>query len=357
MKFLFQLIIFISICLHSHHSIAVNDSLTEINYLLAFQHIEKMLSNENTFSFENAIYLIENAYCNNTLSKASFINTIDFHANRIIQFSNANKFRLNRVDSIYLNKPGINTISKEEKEKTFNKVLLNWAIYTYLTDTTYWKQNDGSYLPQYPITYNTADPFGSENWENTMVSNLILTGNEYENYSRQKGGISSTNDPTEKVRSSLTKKGNCFSMAALFYIFSLRLQSDACLVTAPQHLYIQHKGFDGDYYNIELTTKSFPGSGTIKTYTNTSHDAVKNGISMRRLTEKDAIALCLVQLAKGYEHKTSSIDRNEEFILECAETALKFDSLCLSAMLLKVQVLERLINYEEEGYSTLPLNK
>jgi hypothetical protein len=125
------------------------------------------------------------------------------------------------------------------------------------------------------------------------------------------------------------------------------------LTTAPQHIYIQHKGFDGDYYKVELTTRIFPGSGTIKSQTHTTHNAVTNKVAMQRLNEKEAISLCLVYLAKGLERKSSAFVHNTRglnFQLECANLALKFDSLCLSAMFLKAVALQKILQNEGQGY-------
>lgn len=315
--FLFQIECFCCALLFSQNN-------TDINYYqIAYEKIKTSLEKDSLFHFEDAIFTIENSFYNNQLSEIEFKNSLDFHTNRIILLANANKEKLKDIKSIS-SWAGINLQTEIEKEELNNQVLLNWAIYTYLTDTTYWKQNDGSYAPQYPMQYDTNDPFGVEHWENTLVTSLL---------------------------NSKVQRGNCYSMAALFYIFSLRLQTDAYLTTAPYHIFIQHKGFDGNFYNIELTTKTFPGSGTIKTYTYSSHEAVKNGISMRRLNEKEAVSLCLVQLAKGFERKLSPFLREgvggRTFMLACAEAALQYDSLCLNAMILKAQVLEQLIKSSE----------
>jgi hypothetical protein len=331
MKHIFKTILFILFSL-SAFAQGENDFLGNTNYQQAFEKINKMLDGTDELSFENAIFETENAYFENSLSHEEYKSKLDFHTHRILQLAHANKDRLKNVEAP-TNWVGISGISAEETEINNNKVLLNWAIYTYLTDTTWWTNDDRlsgveAYVPQYPMVYDTNDPFGAEHWENTFVTTLL--------------------DPEKQ-------KGNCFSMAALFYIFSQRLQSEAYVCTAPQHIFIQHKGFDGYYYNVELTTKTFPGSGTIKTYTYSSHEAVKNGISMRRLNEREAIALCFVQLAKGLEHKLSPLlwrgAGGEAFSLQCAETALKYDTLCLNALLLKAQTLEKLIKDEDQGYN------
>jgi hypothetical protein len=65
---------------------------------------------------------------------------------------------------------------------------------------------------------------------------------------------------------------------------------------------------------------------------------VKEGISMRELTEEQAVGMCLVYLGKAYEQSFET--KTDGFIYGCAETALEHDSLNLNAMLLKTEVLE-----------------
>lgn len=282
-------------------------------------------------AFEKIIFEVENAYYDGHLSYDEYENKLDFHTKRIVQLANANKEKLNEIE-YPKNWSGIDVAGKTEQQTNKENLLLNWAIYNYLTDTTWYKQDNGTYATQYPMQYAKADPFGKENWENTMVTTLL--------------------DTTKQ-------KGNCFSLAALYYVFSLRLQTEAYLCTAPQHIFIQHLGTDGNYYNIELGSHSFPGAGTIKAYTYTTHQAVESGVAMRRLNEQEAIALCFVQMAKGYEAKTplsygstcpdfSRGAGGGGFMLQCANQALQYDSLCLTALLLKGQILEKIISNNTE---------
>ncbi len=319
-------ILFTILYLSFFFSVSFAENNTE-NYLQAFDKIKTMLETNENSNFEDAIFEIENAYHDNQLSKIEFKNELDFHVIRILQLANANKDRVPKQiqfenTALPLSPPS--TSLRTGSGRAGEECLLNWAIFTYLTDTNWYKQADGTYAVQYPMVYETTDPFGKENWETTQITSLLKT-----------------------------HKGNCFSLAALYYIFSLRLQTQAYLVTAPNHIFIQHKGFDGNYFNIELTTKTFPGSGTIKTYTYTTHEEVINGVSMRRLNEKEAVALCLVQLAKGFKRKATPLfwrSGGEAFALNCADLALQHDSLCLTAMLLKKEVLENQFLNNENGF-------
>lgn len=104
----------------------------------------------------------------------------------------------------------------------------------------------------------------------------------------------------------------------------------------------------GDYYNIELATAGHPGDGTIQTLTHTTTEGIKSGIALRSFDTKQSIGLCLVNLAKSYEHKFGSKDDN--FMLKCAELVLEHDKLNLNALLLKQQILDaRVTDYAKEN--------
>src|SRR5690606_32919316 len=85
-----------------------------------------------------------------------------------------------------------------------------------------------------------------------------------------------------------------------------------------------------------------------QTLTYTTNKALMNNIALRTLDEKQSVALCLVNLAKSYEHKYNN--KTDEFLLQCAELALKHDPKNLNALLLKQQVLDaRVIEYAREN--------
>jgi len=151
------------------------------------------------------------------------------------------------------------------------------------------------------------------------------------------------------------KSANCFAQTSLFKILSKRLNTGANIGVAPSHTYITHTNTKGSTYNIELPTRSFPGAGSIMTYTYTPLDAVRSGIAMRTLNDKQSVALCLVYLAKAFEHKFES--KTNDFITQCAKSALQYDSLNLNAMLLKAEVLEEKIVHKHKTVVQLQLDK
>ncbi|MGV6861021.1 MAG: hypothetical protein ACWA41_04570 [Putridiphycobacter sp.] len=276
-----------------------------------------MLEGKEIKSFEKAVFLSENPYLNNKYSFENFEYGINQHIFLIEKLIKAN----NQSDSLDFSteidrsKPyDVRSFryTSEEKKELYQKALTNWAIFTYMTDTI-----ELPYSYHYPFSYQIEDPFGMKNWKHSQVTNLLTSDNQ---------------------------KGNCLSLVSLFKIFSERLNSDAIICTAPGHIYLRHKDEKGFMYNVELATASHPGDGSIRTLTYTHKEALMNNIALRQLSNEQNIALCLVNLGKSFERKFNT--QSDDFILKCAETALKYDSLSLNAHLLKLQVLEvQVINY------------
>ncbi|MCT4582009.1 MAG: hypothetical protein N4A35_11360 [Flavobacteriales bacterium] len=283
----------------------------------SYNELTDMLEGKQTASFEKAVFLAENPYLNNKYNFKSFQIGIDQHLNLIHKLIEAN----DRSDSIDFSviidrsKPmdvRLFRYTPAQKKELYQKALTNWAIFTYMTDTI-----ESPYSYHYPFSYQINDPFGINDWTNSQVINL-LTSDE--------------------------QKGNCLALVALFKIFSERLDSDAIVCTAPGHIYLRHKNEKGEVYNVELATGSHPGDGSIRTLTYTNREALMSDIALRQLDNTQNIVLCLVNLGKSYERKYNT--KSDDFVLKCAETALKYDSLSLNAHLLKLQVLEdRAINY------------
>jgi hypothetical protein len=287
-----------------------NQDSSKASFYSAFDALKNMLEGKDSLNYEKAVFITENAYYNNALDYSDFKEVIDFHVGMInILASNART----EYDKEYQK-------MKIYPKKMFMLNTSNWAIFKYITDTTFFIQNNLVYYKS-PFTYTYDDPYGSTNWENTQDLHLL------------------THDQPQ---------GNCYALASLFKIFSDRMKSDARLTVAPHHIYIQNRDAKGDFYNVELASKTFPPDGSIQTYTYTTKTSIMNGMSQRMLTDKEAVVLNLIYLAKGYEHKYH--ENTNDFLLNCAELAYKYDTLSLNALLLKAEVTEnRLLNAMKEN--------
>jgi hypothetical protein len=297
----------------------INSNTSKIIFQDAKAHLENMLTGKETSSYEQAIFLIENAWYENDIDKNNFDLAIQNHINNIQQLIEAN-YNFNSTKP----KPSL-LYSKEQLEQLYKKALTNWAIYTYMTSST-GSIDSKSITYHKPYIYSYSDPMASNKWANTQVIHL-----------------------------NNTMQGNCFALASLFKILSDRLHSEASLCTAPSHIYISHKDNLGTTYNIELGSKNFPGSGMISAVTYTTSEAIKNNISQHELTTQQSIALCLVYLAKGYEHKFNN--NSDSFILQCAKTAIKYDDHNLNALLLKAEYLENKLVAEQKNIPQLQKQK
>ena len=266
----------------------------------AFDALKNMLEGKDSLSFGKAVFITENAYYNNNFNYEDFQKVIDVHAELIKAIAeNARKANQEIFQTLKL-----------YEQKMFNLNTLNWAIYKYITDTTFVMGNDFIYYNE-PFNYSTEDPYGSIQWENTQVLNLLT---------------------------SKKPRGNCYSLSIFFKILSDRLNSDARLVTTPHHIYIQNRNQRGDFKNVELATKAFPGDGSIQALTYTTKTSIMNGMAQQPLNDKQAIALNLIYLAKGFQHKFN--DNTNDFLIKCADLAFKHDTLSMNVLLLKTEITE-----------------
>lgn len=293
------------LCIHTAQA-NTTDSIAKAKQCFSDAHsqISQMLEGKEPLNYEKAIFLTENAFYQNAVNYDDYKAVLDYHTRNITAIAEANR---NDENIKHNNNP---LLSKEEKQELYNNVLYNWAIYTYLTDTTFFVDTTGIYF-HLPYSYSKADPYGKNNFSNTQTIGLLIPQ---------------------------LRTGNCYALATLYKIFSERLHTNAQLATAPGHIYIRHCDINGTWYNVEPATGSFPGTGTISTVTYTTDKAIETGIALRTLNQEESINLCMIYLAKGYENKFK--EAHSSFAMQCAETALKYDAKNLNAMLLKAEILE-----------------
>lgn len=287
--------IFVVLLCLSSYSIP-NSIFGNINhYNSAYNKINQMLSGGD-LDFKQAIYIAENAYYDDLLERDNFNDFISFYASickDIILSSNI----------IY-------------SEKDIDKAMNQCAVFMFMTDSLPITING---LPNktIPFSYNHLDFAGQQDWSNMFVSTLMQT-----------------------------QKGNCHSLPYLYKIIMDELGYESHLALAPNHIYIKANNKKVGWYNIELTCGDFPtdawyaASGYIHT------DAIRNGIYMRALSDKEAVAMTLVDLAQGYQAKFGIEDGS--FIIKCCDTALEHFPNYINAMLLKAEILTELYKQSKE---------
>lgn len=263
---------------------------TQGSYSEAFLAINAMLSGNDSLDFKKTVYLTENAYSENQLEENVFNGAISFYA----------------AMSKSIKESGITTYTGEDKDKADTQC----SVFTVITDSVSVETKEGLIVHP-PFSYNYEDFAGQKDWSNMFVSTLMQT-----------------------------QKGNCHSLPYLYKIIMDELGYESHLALAPNHMYIKANNKKVGWYNIELTCGDFPtdawyaASGYIHT------DAIRNGIYMRALSDKEAVAMTLVDLAQGYQSKFGIEDGS--FIIKCCDTALEYFPSYINAMLLKAEILTEL---------------
>jgi hypothetical protein len=257
------------------------EKLFEQSYTL----LNNMLVDENSYSFKNAVFSVENAYLNNKLDTLNINKQL--------------KFLTNLSNSLIKDR----FLAYLEKDKpTVNK----WAsVYQIMCDTIPINYNDNIYKYS-PFGYDFNDVFGHKTRENLFVSKLLET-----------------------------HKGNCHSLPYLYKILCEELGTTANLALAPNHVYIKHNSIKDGWYNTELTSGIFPIDAWVMASGYVHLDAISNGVYMKALNNRESVALVLIDLADNYNAKFPNNDGT--FVLKCCETAIKEYPQFASALILKAE--------------------
>jgi hypothetical protein len=260
-----------------------------ISYEHAYIELQAMLQNRKPISFENAVFQTEKAYCSDSLDRENWNNQIY------------------NLENLARSKAESRTLLYEGKDK--DKLSLHAGIFSVMTDTISIPTNEGM-VYNLPFRYDFSDIWGHSDWTKMFVSKLLDTGT-----------------------------GNCHSLPYLYKILAERLGIRAWLSSAPNHLYIKNYCEGYGWYNTELTSGIFPIDAWLMASGYVHLDAVKNGVYMDTLSEKESIALCLVDLAQGYERRIGTGDG--EFVQKCCSLALDYYPECINAMLLLAESLRK----------------
>lgn len=260
-------------------------------YEAALEQLNQLATSTEALSFKKAVFTIENTYWDNELD-------YDLFNQQIESYTKFCKAIINSRDLLY---------NEDDKEQ----VKVHAAIFWALTDTIPIQFGD-EIVKHEPFTYDFEDFFGQKDWSKMFVIKLLNT-----------------------------KTGNCHSLPYLYKILAEELGEEAYLSLAPNHIYIKLKNKNSGWYNTELTSGIFPIDAWLKSSGYIHMDAIRNGIFMDTLGQQQSIALCMIDLAQGYEKKLGINDG--QFILKVCETALKYYPNYINAMLMKAETQRKLI--------------
>ncbi|MDR1182230.1 MAG: hypothetical protein LBL13_09680 [Bacteroidales bacterium] len=257
-------------------------------YYNAFNEFSRMLGGEQILDFKRAVFITENACYDNQFEYEDFCRTVMIDA------------------FICKSIMGVFDITYPEKDK--NKTMVYASVFKYMTDTIPIRLNDTTTLRHFPFQYNFEDFAGEKDWSNMFVTKLLKTG-----------------------------KGNCHSLPILYKLIAEEMGERAWLSFAPNHLYIKLRNEQSGWYNTELTSGNFPTDAWLIASGYIHLDAVRNGVYMDTLSQIQSVAMCLIDLAEGFQKKHGDI--NPGFVLSCCETALKYYPNYVNALLLQAETL------------------
>lgn len=224
----------------------------------SFKEMTAMFDGKEQYSLKRAEFLVENAFFSGRMDYRDFCHDIDSVVAVLNHFIDINDIRKYRTGP-------------------------NFALFDYFTKSSAMNGNR-------KFTYDFDDPMGEKDFTIFFTSRLLRT-----------------------------HKGQCTSMPLLYKILCDELGGECALAFGPMHMYIKHIGEDGRWYNVELTHGGFSRDIWYMETMNISTEAIRNGIFLCALSEKENIGFMLMQLARAYHHKYKSYDY---FVSRCIETVL-----------------------------------
>lgn len=267
----------------------------KIIYDSTFNQLEKLVKENG--SFLGGVFLVENSYGKPLVSSEEFYLYIKVFKQLCKAYTKT-------------------LFSQKYNWRDSTNHLFNRSIFSIMKDTVS-IQKDTSIVKLFPFSYNFSDPFGIDDWTNTFVTKLLAT-----------------------------HKGNCRSLSYFYKILADELGAKCWLALAPNHIYIRNYSQKIGWYNTELTSGTFPSDGWIMTTSYTNPDAVISGLYMDTLSNQQSIAMCVYDLARGYEYQTHNY--YDGFILKCCDLVLKYHPVNPNALLLKAETLKKLYLHEKE---------
>lgn len=252
---------------------------------------------ETNGSFKEAVFLSEQGFDNRVSVFNNYYEFIQVYSQIVKKYSQLLKRKgYNQPDS--------------------NTYLLNMALFDVFCKHIPVK-TDSSQIATSPFTYNFNDAQGDKDFANTFVTRLLAT-----------------------------HSGNCRSLAYFYKILADEIGAKCWLALAPNHIYIRNYSKQVGWYNTELTSGSFPTDAWIAASGYVNTDAIRSGLYMDTLSNRQAIGLCILDLLHGYIRQTNNY--TDGFVLKGCDLVLKYHPVNPMALLLKAEALKRLY-IEQKG--------
>jgi len=237
------------------------------NYYKAFDEINNMLEGNQPLNLGRVVFLVENAYYNNTL--------------------NYDDYQKGLSDQIKICDEKI----REDKLNREDNLVKNMMLFRLISDTLKIKKG-GSEKPitHFPIKYDLDDYKSEKHFDSHFVTKLMRSG-----------------------------IGQCYSMPLYYLVLAEKLGAKAYWSFSPRHSFVKIQDEKGTWYNLELTCGAILSDAH---YMNSSYikaEALRNRIYLEPMGKKEIVAYLLDELAKGYYEKFGL----DDFYLNCLNTSSK----------------------------------
>lgn len=268
-------------------------------YFSAAQELKQMLEGKTPINLKRAVFCVENAWYGNTKTYKHFCNSIN--------------------QLTWLCKEVLHQENKTESDIQ----ACHQAIQKIYMDTIFVKKADGTIKIFPPLKYDFNDFFGAKNYSKLFVTKLLET-----------------------------KSGQCHSLPLLYLILAKELNVDAYLAIAPNHSYVKYP-IGSNMYSFECTSAQKVSDSWMVASGYISSMAIKNGIYLAPLTQKEAVAQCLNDLCNEYQHEFGF----DDFVLLQSQLSIKHYPMGISAMLNISNCVTAYCFFMAEKYKFPPLEK
>lgn len=271
---------------------ALHDENTKY-YRQAFTELLEMYKGTHNFSIKEAVFIIENAYTDNTLDKNDYLKRIKKKVDVLKMLMKKEKFSEN------------NDLGKNYTiQKLFSERIVEYK------DTIVWRIHK-------PYLYDFEDFLGENDWSKMFVTKLLKT-----------------------------EKGQCHSMPLLYLIFAEEINAKAWLSLAPEHSFIIFS--DGrTFYNYETTNGKTVSYDWLMESGYINSMSIKNRIYLDTLGKDGLISTLLSDLIIGYTDKFGY----DSFMASMVDTLLTIYPKSIQGQIFKADLfaLETKINLRKVG--------
>ena len=268
-------------------------------YFSAAQELKQMLEGKTPINLKKAVFSVENAWYGNTKTYKHFcalINQLTWLCKEVL---------------------------RQENKTESDVQACHQAIQKLYKDTIFVKKTDGTIKTFPPLKYDFNDFFGAKNYSKLFVTKLLET-----------------------------KSGQCHSLPLLYLILAKELNVDAYLAIAPNHSYVKYP-IGSNIYSFECTSAQKVSDSWMVASGYISSMAIKNGIYLAPLTQKETIAQCLDDLCSEYQSQFGF----DDFVLLQSQLSIRHYPMGISAMLNISNCVTAYCFFMAEKYKFPPLEK